>query len=101
MKAQPRPRIEVFSDIADFRQARGKCHPLSAMLALACCAMMCGDRGDSAIAAWGRHDGTELQKKAMASPFKTLTVFSLRSSALATLTLLRATKAARYAPSHN
>src|SRR6266853_3738636 len=42
------------------------------MLGLACCAMVCGDRSDSAIAAWGRHDGTELQKKNMASPFKTL-----------------------------
>ena len=34
MRAQPRPLIEVFSDIADFRQARGKRHPLSAVLAL-------------------------------------------------------------------
>src|SRR5262249_926801 len=60
MIAQPRPLIEVFSDIADFRQSRGKRHPLSSMLALACCAMLWGYRSDSAIAAWGRHDGTDI-----------------------------------------
>jgi predicted transposase YbfD/YdcC len=59
MLAQPRPLIEVFSDIADFRTSRGKRHPLSALLALACCAMWCGYRSDSAIAAWGRNDGTD------------------------------------------
>src|SRR6266446_7819931 len=60
MIAQPRPLIEVFSDIADFRQARGKRHPLSAVLALACCAMLCGYRSYSAIAAWGRNYGTDI-----------------------------------------
>ena len=60
MIAQPRPLIEVFSDIADFRKSRGKRHPLSAMLALACCARLCGYRSDSAIAAWGRNDGTDI-----------------------------------------
>lgn len=52
MIAQPRPLIEVFSDIADFRKSRGKRHPLSAILALACCAMLCGYRSYSAIAEW-------------------------------------------------
>jgi hypothetical protein len=60
MIAQPRPLIEVFSDIADFRKSRGKRHPLSAILALACCAMLCGYRSYSAIAAWGRNDGTDI-----------------------------------------
>jgi DDE_Tnp_1-associated/Transposase DDE domain len=60
MIAQPRPLIEVFSDIADFRQARGKRHPLSALLALACCAMLCGYRSYSAIAEWGRNYGTDI-----------------------------------------
>ena len=38
MIAQACPLIEVFSDIADFRKSRGKRHPLSSILALACCA---------------------------------------------------------------
>jgi hypothetical protein len=44
MIPQPRPLIEVFSDIPDMRQSRGKRHPLSAILALSCCAMLCGSR---------------------------------------------------------
>ena len=60
MIAQPHPLIEVFSDIADFRKSRGKRHPLSALLALSCCAMLCGYRSYSAIAAWGRNYGTDI-----------------------------------------
>ena len=59
MRAHPHPLIEVFSDIADFRKSRGKRHPLSAILALSCCAMLCGYRSYSAIAAWGCNDGTD------------------------------------------
>src|SRR5215470_8182893 len=44
-----------------------------------------------------RMHASRLQKKVTASLFRTRTVFSLRSSALAILTLLRAIKAARYA----
>jgi predicted transposase YbfD/YdcC len=60
MIAQPRRLIEVFSDIADLRKSRGKRHPLSAILALACCAMLCGYRSYSAIAEWGRNYGTDI-----------------------------------------
>jgi predicted transposase YbfD/YdcC len=60
MIPQPRPLIEVFSDIPDVRKSRGKRHPLSAILALACCAMLCGSRSYSAIADWGRNYGSEI-----------------------------------------
>jgi len=60
MIAQPHRLIEVFSDIPDFRQSRGKRHPLSAILGLACCAMLCGYRSYSAIAEWGRNYGTDI-----------------------------------------
>src|SRR5215471_14321878 len=60
MIAQTRPLIEVLAEIPDFRQQRGKRHALSAMLALACCAMLCGYRSYSAMAEWGRHYGARL-----------------------------------------
>jgi hypothetical protein len=44
MVAQPRPLIEVLAEIPDGRSRRGKRHPLSAILAMACCAMLCGYR---------------------------------------------------------
>ena len=60
MIPQPRPLIEVFSDIPDVCQSRGKRHPFSAILALSCCAMLCGSRSYRAIADWGRNDGREI-----------------------------------------
>jgi predicted transposase YbfD/YdcC len=52
--------IDVFSSIPDFRQSKGKRHPLKAILSLAACAMMCGYRSYSAIAEWGRYYGQDL-----------------------------------------
>jgi predicted transposase YbfD/YdcC len=60
MIAQLRPLIEVFADIPDVRKSRGKRHPLSAILALSCSAMLCGCRGYGAIAEWGRNYGTHI-----------------------------------------
>jgi hypothetical protein len=57
-----RPLIEVFADIPDFRKASGKRHPLSSILALACCAVLCGYRSYSAIAEWGHTYGARFTR---------------------------------------
>jgi hypothetical protein len=60
MITHPRPLIEVFAAIPDFRKPRGNRHPLAAIFALACCALLCGYRSYSAMAEWGRHYGARL-----------------------------------------
>jgi len=52
--------IDVFSSIPDFRQPKGKRHPLKAILAMAASAMLCGARSYTAMADWGRNYGRAL-----------------------------------------
>jgi len=56
------PLTEILSQIPDFRKTKGKRHPLSAILALACVAIMSGAKGYCAIAEWGRNHGKEISK---------------------------------------
>jgi hypothetical protein len=55
-----RPLVASVHDIPDPRQPQGRRHPLGAILALMCVAMLCGDRRDRAIADWGRGYGQKL-----------------------------------------
>lgn len=45
---------DFLSEVPDPREASGRRHPLAAILAHACCAILCGCRGYAAVAQWGR-----------------------------------------------
>jgi predicted transposase YbfD/YdcC len=46
--------------VPDPRDPRGVRHPLGAVLALVCCALLCGSRHLAAIAEWGRNQSADL-----------------------------------------
>ena len=55
-----RPLLAVLAEIPECRKARGKRHPLPAILALLCVATLCGYRSYSAAAQWARLYPAEL-----------------------------------------
>src|SRR5260370_42409661 len=57
-----RSLMEVLAEVEDPRKARGKRHPLAAILALSVAATLCGANGYGAIAEWGRHHGAALAR---------------------------------------
>lgn len=60
MSGDCRLLIEVLAEVPDFSKSRGKRHSLSAILALACAAILCGYKSYGAMAEWGHHYGKEL-----------------------------------------
>ena len=59
----PSSLLSFMAEVPDPRSRHGRRHPLAAMLAHACCAMLCGCRGYAAIAQWGRDQPIELMHK--------------------------------------
>src|SRR4051812_10756504 len=56
----PGSLMAFLADVPDPRDPSGKRHPLVAMLAHACYAILCGRRGYAAISLWGRDQPIEL-----------------------------------------
>lgn len=54
--------VDVLAQVEDPRKARGKRHPLAAILALSVAATLCGAQGYGAIAEWGRDHGAPLAR---------------------------------------
>jgi predicted transposase YbfD/YdcC len=52
--------IEYLTQVPDPRDPRGRRHPLPAVLALVCCALLCGARHLQAICDWGRDHSPSL-----------------------------------------
>src|SRR5215203_3883746 len=55
--------LAFLAEVPDPRDRSGRRHPLVAMLAHACCAILCGCRGYAAIARWGRDQPIEFMHR--------------------------------------
>jgi hypothetical protein len=60
---EPGSLLAFLAEVPDPRGRAGLRHPLVALLAHACCAILCGCRGYAAIAQWGRDQPIELMHK--------------------------------------
>jgi predicted transposase YbfD/YdcC len=56
------PLVPYLAQVPDPRDPRGLRHPLTAVLALVCCALLCGVRQLAGIADWGRDHSAELTR---------------------------------------
>src|SRR5262249_11103798 len=63
--AQPEPGslLASLAEVPDPRHRAGRRHPLVAMLAHACCPILCTCRGSAATAEWGRDQPIELMHR--------------------------------------
>src|SRR5947209_14862571 len=52
--------LSFLAQVPDPRSRHGRQHPLSAILAVACCAIMCGARGYTAIGQWAQNQDIAL-----------------------------------------
>ena len=55
--------LHFLNEIPDPRGRNGRQHPLSAVLSLACCAILCGARSYAAIAQWAHDHDIELMHR--------------------------------------
>ena len=66
-RSEPVSLLASLADVPDPRDRAGRRHPLAAMLAHACCAILCGCRGYAAIAQWEqwweKNKGTMMTQK--------------------------------------
>ena len=58
-----RDLLSFLATVPDPRSRHGRRHPLSAILALVCCAMMCGARGYAAIGQWAQDQDITLMHR--------------------------------------
>jgi len=55
--------LSFLAQVPDPRSRHGRQHPLSAILAVACCAIMCGARGYTAIGQWAQYQDITLMHR--------------------------------------
>lgn len=63
MSAEYRSLLQVLAEVPDFRKSQGRRYDLSAILALACAAILCGYKSYGAMAEWGQLYGESLARQ--------------------------------------